>query len=123
MLAGQASFSGLLPVTVYDEDFTQRRPITNLNLRDAGGVTYRYFEGQPLYRFGHGLSYASFEFRGDGAARLHTTVAAAESRPLCFNVSVSNDAEGGVSSDVVVLARAVALRLLLISYQVYHMLC
>jgi len=25
--------------------------------------TYQYFEGQPLYAFGHGLSYASFKYR------------------------------------------------------------
>ena len=25
--------------------------------------TYRYFNGQPLYAFGHGLSYTKFDFR------------------------------------------------------------
>jgi hypothetical protein len=52
LLLGEASFSGLLPVTVYDADFISRRPITNLDLRGAGGVTYRYFEGEPLWPFG-----------------------------------------------------------------------
>ncbi|GGA34042.1 hypothetical protein GCM10010917_19090 [Paenibacillus physcomitrellae] len=27
-----------------------------------GGRTYRYFEGEPLYPFGHGLSYSSFRY-------------------------------------------------------------
>jgi beta-glucosidase len=26
--------------------------------------TYRYFEGTPLYAFGHGLSYTAFEYSG-----------------------------------------------------------
>ena len=56
LILGEVSFSGLLPVTVYDADFIHRRPITNLDLRAAGGVTYRYFEGTPLWPFGHGLS-------------------------------------------------------------------
>ncbi len=46
--------------------------------------TYRYFSGQPLYAFGHGLSYTKFDFsRGkleskkistDGAAKISFTV-------------------------------------------------
>jgi beta-glucosidase len=38
------------------------------------GRTYRYFEGEPLYPFGHGLSYTRFEYsdlaldRGEVAA-------------------------------------------------------
>ena len=113
VLLGAASPSGLLPVTVYDADFVDRRPITNLDLRAAGGVTYRYFDGTPLWPFGFGLSYAPLSFRGDATATLHTTVATALAKPLCFGVNVSNTggragagagaATTGVASDVVVL--------------------
>ena len=103
LLLGASSPSGLLPVTVYDTDFTSRRPITNLALREAGGVTYRYYEGVPLWPFGFGMSYADFYFRGDPAAILHTTVAEAENTPLCFGVTVSNAATASFTADVVVL--------------------
>ena len=103
LLVGHASPSALLPVTVYDADFVDRRPITNLNLRDAGGVTYRYFEGKPLWPFGFGMSYANLTFKGDASAMLNTTVAAAPSAPLCLSVEVSNGAASKMASDVVVL--------------------
>jgi hypothetical protein len=104
LLLGEASFSGLLPVTVYDADFVERRPITNLDLRGAGGVTYRYFDGVPLWPMGHGLSYAEFTFSGDAAATLHTTVATAERQPLCFSATVTNAVHAAMASDVVLLA-------------------
>ncbi|MDW5290296.1 fibronectin type III-like domain-contianing protein [Formosa sp. PL04] len=30
---------------------------------DMEGRTYRYFEGEPLYPFGYGLSYSSFDYK------------------------------------------------------------
>jgi len=102
LILGEASFSGLLPVTVYDKDYVTRRPITNLDLRGAGGVTYRYFEGTPLWPFGFGLSYGDVVFSGDAAAVVHTSVGAVGSQPVCFNVTVHN--RGGLRTDVAVLA-------------------
>ena len=101
LLFGLFSPAGLLPVTVYDADFITRLPITNLDLRAAGGVTYRYFDGTPLWRFGFGLSYTEFSFHGDTAATVHTTVAQAATASLCFSAQVKNT--GSMTSDVVLL--------------------
>eukprot|EP00911_Craspedida_sp_UC1_P002879 UC1_evm1s2107 len=88
LLLGEASPSGLLPITNYDADFVQRRPITNLNLRDAGGITHRYFTGTPLWPFGFGMSYGNFIFASAAHPApvpvITTTVAHAETTPLCF---------------------------------------
>jgi beta-D-xylosidase 4 len=40
LLFGQVSFSGALPVTIYDKDFISRRSIMDHDLRNNGGVTY-----------------------------------------------------------------------------------
>lgn len=35
----------------------------NMNLRDHGGITYRYYQGNAVYPFGFGLSYTTFEYK------------------------------------------------------------
>ena len=58
VLFGAANPSGRLPVTFYKG--TEKLPeFDDYSMR---GRTYRYFEGEPLYPFGHGLSYSRFEY-------------------------------------------------------------
>ncbi len=60
ILFGDANPAGRLPVTFY-------RATTDLPAFDdyrMANRTYRYFTGQPLYAFGHGLSYTTFQYSG-----------------------------------------------------------
>ena len=60
ILFGDANPSGRLPVTFY-------RATTDLPAFDDYSMsnrTYRYFGGQPLFAFGHGLSYTRFDYSG-----------------------------------------------------------
>ncbi|MFI7412308.1 glycoside hydrolase family 3 C-terminal domain-containing protein [Streptomyces sp. NPDC049627] len=60
ILAGDASPAGRLPQTWYADD----ADLPDLLDYDVIGSrqTYLYFEGTPLFPFGHGLSYAAFSY-------------------------------------------------------------
>ncbi len=58
VLAGHANPSGRLPLTFY-RSVEDLPPFDDYDMR---GRTYRYFEGAPVYPFGHGLSYTTFAY-------------------------------------------------------------
>ncbi|HET6897331.1 MAG TPA: glycoside hydrolase family 3 C-terminal domain-containing protein, partial [Vicinamibacteria bacterium] len=58
VLFGAVNPAGRLPVTFY-RSVDQLPPFADYDMK---GRTYRYFHGDPLYPFGHGLSYTRFEY-------------------------------------------------------------
>jgi len=60
VLFGEYNPSGRLPVTFY-RSVEQLPPFEDYAME---GRTYRFFQGEPLYPFGHGLSYTRFAYNG-----------------------------------------------------------
>jgi beta-glucosidase len=58
-MLGEFSPAGRLPVTFYRSD----ADLPAFEDYAMTGRTYRYFEGAPLFAFGHGLTYTTFQYR------------------------------------------------------------
>jgi len=91
-LAGDFSPSVRLPLTFY-KSVNQIPAFEDYNMK---GRTYRYFTGQPLYPFGYGLSYTTFEYSNLSFDK--SSVGAKDD--LTASVEVKNT--GSVASDEVV---------------------
>jgi len=86
---GEYNPAGRLPVTFYRS--TQDLP--PFEDYDMEGRTYRYFRGEPLYPFGHGLSYTSFDYENltMNSNRIH----AGDRISISFEVINTGDQTGG----------------------------
>ena len=61
VLFGDYNPAGRLPVTFY-KSTDELADFRDYNMQAGKGFTYRYYSGDPLFPFGHGLSYTSFEY-------------------------------------------------------------
>ena len=91
VLFGQYNPAGRLPVTYY-KSVDQLPDFADYSMK---GRTYRYFEGEPLYPFGYGLSYSEF---GYSDLALPKRINAGD--PITVKVTVTN--KGSLAGDEVV---------------------
>jgi len=100
VLYGQVVPSGKLPVTFY-KNVDQLPDFEDYNMK---GRTYRYFEGEPLYPFGYGLSYTTFaygEARIDGnkiVISINNNGSCAGTEVVQLYVRKADDAEGPIKT-------------------------
>ena len=93
VLFGDVNPAGRLPATVYASE-AQVPPINEYDI--TKGFTYMYINGAPLFPFGHGLSYTTFEYSG-----LKLSASQIKSSDT-INVSVDVTNTGKVAGDEVV---------------------
>jgi beta-glucosidase len=79
--------SGHLTVTFYTAT-TDLPAFTNYAMINR---TYRYYEGKPLYAFGHGLSYTEFDFSG---GKLDSKIAADGTAKVTFTLKNTGKLDG-----------------------------
>jgi len=91
-IAGDFSPAGRLPVTFY-KSVDQLPPFSDYSMAKR---TYRYFDGEPLYPFGYGLSYTSFAYSNANVSRAKVS----PKDSVTVSVEVTNT--GAVAGDEVV---------------------
>jgi len=52
---------GKLPYTIYPSSYQHEVDLMDFDMAKSPGRTYRFYEGKPLWHFGSGLSYTTFE--------------------------------------------------------------
>lgn len=93
VLFGDYNPAGRLPVTFYKDD----SQLPDFEDYSMVGRTYRYFKGEPLYPFGHGLSYTTFSYGTPAFSSESIKVG----EPLMITVPVTNT--GKMDGDEVVM--------------------
>ncbi|GAB5353678.1 hypothetical protein AAMO2058_000054800 [Amorphochlora amoebiformis] len=61
-LFGDLNRWGRLPVSIYPTSYITQLHMADYNITKYPGRTYRYHKAKPLFNFGDGLSYSTFEF-------------------------------------------------------------
>ncbi len=98
-LLGEYNPAGRLPITFYRSD-SDLPPFEDYAMSNR---TYRFFSGKPLYAFGHGLSYTTFDYK---RLALSSTLAKSGDS-IIVNVTVKNTGER--DGDEVIQAYATAI--------------
>ncbi|EGD78599.1 hypothetical protein PTSG_01576 [Salpingoeca rosetta] len=97
-LFGEHNRFGKLPYTIYSSSFQQECELTDMQMSphaNCKGRTYRYYMGQPLYPFGFGLSYTSF----DASCSANTT----RSVPVQVKCTVTNKDQHQAGDEVIMV--------------------
>jgi len=91
VIFGDYNPGGKLPLTFYKST----TDLPDFRNYDMEGRTYRFFNGEPLYAFGHGLSYTTFDY-----SNLHIPKKISKNDSLEISVDITNS--GTLAGDEVI---------------------
>ncbi|KAL0576685.1 hypothetical protein V5O48_005284 [Marasmius crinis-equi] len=117
IITGKQSPAGRLPITQYSATYASQVPMTDMTLRPSDsnpGRTYKWYTGEPVFEFGTGLHYTTFNFTwestGSDSYDIQDLIQVANSSDVShvdlgtldtFEVTVANT--GNATSDYVAL--------------------
>ncbi|KAL4779907.1 glycoside hydrolase superfamily [Aspergillus varians] len=97
IMTGKRAPAGRLVTTQYPGEYATQFSAMDMSLRPGGenpGQTYVWYTGTPVYEFGHGLFYTTFEEKGEaahtGTLNIQDVLARDEDTFLTFTATVTN---------------------------------
>ncbi len=115
LIAGDFSPSGRLPVTFY-RSADQLPPFKDYGM---AGRTYRYFKGDPLYPFAHGLSYTKFSYANPVVSR--SKIRASDSVDVSVDVTNTGPRDGAEIAQLYLLRHGAGAARSLQGFQRLHL--
>ncbi len=117
-LFGENNPSGRLPVTFY-AGTNQLPPFDDYSMKER---TYRYFNGTPLYPFGYGLSYTSYEYSAGKLSSI--SLKAGDSLEVCVNLTNTGDRDGDETIEYYLIPKSIAAAPIqsLVAFEKMHLL-
>ncbi len=90
VLFGEVNLMGKLPVTFY-KSVNDLPDFLDYTMQNR---TYRYFKGEPLFPFGHGLSYTTFEYGKPGIRKVKSEGGRVKNQNASYQLSFSLSNKG-----------------------------
>jgi len=103
VLFGDYNPGGKMAYTILPAEYVNQIPLTDMNMTDGPGRTYRYYTGTPIWPFGWGLSYTTFTIDWESNSMKPKTFATNDDlSQVYFRAKVTNT--GSIAGDEVVQA-------------------
>ncbi|OSD03373.1 glycoside hydrolase family 3 protein [Trametes coccinea BRFM310] len=101
ILTGKVAPAGRLPITQYPAIYAEQVPMTDMTLRPSAtnpGRTYKWYTGTPVYDFGFGLHFTTFDFSWASAGAASDATNSTDLRGPSSTYSISDLVSRGKKS-------------------------